>query len=467
MTMALKRLVETSILFALGGCVIAEPPVPPLASVAPAGQWRTATSAPGGAPAGDVVAAEWWRGYGDPILTALVERALANNNDIATAAARVREAAAIERQAGAQLLPSVTAGAVGAHSKTLTAFGTTSIGSSIEPQAQVAWQIDLFGRLADLQGAARERYLASEAARDATLLSVAAGTASGYITLRGLDARLQVARATLDARTEALRLARSRARAGYTSDLELTQAQAEYEATAQIVPQVERAIAAQENGLSVLLGESPRSIERGSALSDISIPAVPAGLPSALLRRRPDIEQAERLLAASDRTLSAQRKAYLPNVQLNGSAGILAATGLGDAKNLFSIGGSILAPIFDGGRARFAADAAAAQRDQAAFAYRGVVLTAFQEVENSLATLDRLAVEAGHVRGQRDALASVLKHATNRYRAGYADYLTQLDAQRGLLAAELALIQNEADRLSATVALYRALGGGWAQGERP
>jgi len=463
MSTALKRLAASAALLTLAGCMIAEPPVPPQASVAPAPQWRTVTDAP----AGSRVDAEWWRTYGDPVLTALVERTIANNTDIATAAARVREAAAVERQASAQLLPTASAGAVGARSKSLTAFGTTSVVSSIEPQAQVAWQVDLFGRLGDLSGAARERYLASEAARDAATLSVSAATASGYIILRGLDARLQVARATMTGRAEALRLARSRARAGYTSDLELTQAQAEYEATAQIVPQVERAIATQENSLSVLLGDNPRAIERGAALSEIALPVVPAGLPSDLLRRRPDIAQAERLLAASDRTLSAQRKAYLPNVQLSGSAGILAATGLADAKSLFSIGGSVLAPIFDGGRARFAADAAAAQRDQAAFAYRGAVLTAFQEVENALATLDRLAMEATHIRGQRDALAAVLKHATNRYRAGYADYLTQLDAQRGLLAAELALVQNEADRLSATVALYRALGGGWAPAERP
>jgi len=444
----------------LGGCMIAEPPAPKQASVAPAADWRTET--PRTAP----ITAGWWRGYGDPALNKLVARALANNNDIALAAARVREAAATERQARAQLFPNVSAGATGAHSRTLTAFGTESVGSSIEPQATVAWQIDLFGRLADLRGAARERYLASEDARDATALSVAAATASGYVTLRALDARLQVAKDTLVARADALRLAKSRAQAGYTSNLEFTQAQAEYEATAQIVPQAERAIAAQENALSILLGENPRAIARGVALGGLLVPPVPAGLPSDLLRRRPDIAQSERLLAASDRNLAAQRKGYLPNVSLTGSAGVLAATGLGDPVELFSIGGSILAPIFDAGRARATADAAAAQRDQAAFAYRGTVLTAFQETETALSNLDRLAVEQEHVRTQRDALAAVLKHATNRYRAGYADYLTQLDAQRGLLAAELALAQNQLDRLTASIALYRAMGGGWTAEER-
>jgi NodT family efflux transporter outer membrane factor (OMF) lipoprotein len=376
----------------------------------------------------------------------------------------VREAAANEAQARAQFFPTVNAGATGAHARTLSPFGVPTVGTNAEPLAQMTWQVDLFGRLADLRGAARARYLASVAAHDAAALSVAAATASGYITLRALDARLQVTRETLAARTEALRLARSRAEAGYTSRLELMQATAEYEATAQIVPQLERAIATQENGLSVLQGTNPYAVERGLALSALPVPVVPAGLPSDLLRRRPDIAQAENALAASDLTLSAQRKAYLPNLQLTGSAGRLFATGLANPVNLFSIGGSILAPIFDAGRARAGADAAAAQRDQAAFAYRGVALAAFQEVDSALVALDRLNAESAHVQAQRNALADALRHARNRYRAGYSDYLTELDAQRGLLSADLALVQNRSDRLTASVTLYRALGGGWDAG---
>lgn len=447
----------------LTGCMIAEPPAPSAANVVPAASWR---SAPPGdlAGTGATVAADWWQSYGDPVLTSLVERALANNNDIAIAAARVREAEAARRQAEAQLFPTVNAGATASHTRSLSAFGAPVVGSNAEPQVQVAWQADLFGRLADLRGAARDRYLASQAARVATRLSVAAATASGYVTLRGLDARLGVVRQTLVARTQALELARSRTRAGYTSNLEESQAQAEYEAAAQIVPQVERAIAAQENALSLLTGEVPHAIDRGRALSALVLPPIPAGLPSELLRRRPDILQSELLLAASDRNLASQRKGYLPNIQLTGNVGILFVKGLADPVRLFSLGASVLAPIFDGGRARAGADAAAAQRDQAVFAYRGTVLTAFQEVENALVTLDRLNAERGNVEAQRDALAQALRHATNRYRAGYSDYLTQLDAQRGLLSAELALVQNQSDRLTASITLYRVLGGGWQAG---
>ncbi|MFD1961028.1 TolC family protein [Novosphingobium panipatense] len=197
---------------------------------------------------------------------------------------------------------------------------------------------------------------------------------------------------------------------------------------------------------------------RGARLDALTLPAIPAGFPSELLRRRPDILQAELLLAASDRNLSSQRKGFLPNVQLTGTGGILFVEGLSDPVTLFSAGASVLAPIFEGGRIRAGADAAAAQRDQAAFSYRGTVLTAFQEVENALAALDRLTGESAQVLARRDALAQTLRHASNRYQAGYSDYLTQLDAQRGLLDAELALVQNRSDRLIASVTLYRALG---------
>ena len=190
----------------------------------------------------------WWRGFGDPVLAALVERALANNSDIAIAAARVREARANERLARAQLLPTLDAGAAAGRSRSVSSFGTPLVQTFAQPQLQAGYEIDLFGRLADSASAARSGYLASEAARDAARLSVAGATASRYITLLGLDARLGVARDTLAARGTALRLATSRDRAGYSPRLELQQAQAEYDATAQIIPQIEASIARAEDG---------------------------------------------------------------------------------------------------------------------------------------------------------------------------------------------------------------------------
>lgn len=441
---------------ALCGCMLANRPPPPAASISPPQKWRVS--------AGPTVEIEreWWRGYGDPVLDELIERALANNADVAIAAARVREAQAQERQARSRLFPSLDLAVGGARARSLTAFGTPATGSSVEPQLQAGWEADLFGRVRNLAGAARQQYFASEAAHDAVILSVASATASAYITLCALDARLKVTRDTLVARREALHIAESRARVGYSSRLDLAQAQAEYESTAQTIPQLELAIAQQENALSSLIGEPPGSIERGVALGELRIPPIPAGLPADVLRRRPDIAQAEYQLAASDLSLAASRKAFLPNVQLTGTAGAVFASGLeDDPVSLFSLGASVLAPIFDGGLASAQRDEAAALRDQAAFTYRSTVLAALNEVEDSLIALQRLEEQAEHVEAQRNALAEAFRHATNRYRAGYSPHLDQLDAQRGLLSAELSLVQIQADGLTASVDLYRAMGGGW------
>ncbi|MCI0570015.1 MAG: TolC family protein, partial [Myxococcaceae bacterium] len=244
---------------------------------------------------------------------------------------------------------------------------------------------------------------------------------------------------------------------------ELTQAEAELEAAAQRVPALELAIRRQENALRVLTGEVPGPIERGSALDALSLPTVPAGLPSELLRRRPDIAQAEAQLAASDANLAAARAQFLPQVRLGASLSALVSSALRyDPITLWNLGGSILAPIFNGGRLQAQADAAAARRDQAAWAYRGVTLTAFAEVESGLEAVQRLEQQGEHARAQRDVLARSLRLAHNRYTAGYASYLEELDAQRGLLSAQLAVIQIAESQLSATVSLYQALGGGWS-----
>lgn len=429
-----------------------------LAPVAPPAAWRTDAG-----PTAPLDKA-WWQAFGDPALTALVERALANNLDIAVAAARVRDARAQERLARAQLLPTFDAAIAGTYSRSINAFGEAVDQETASPQVQAAWEADLFGRLSDQLSAARSAWLASQAARDAVRLSVAGTAASGYITLLALDARLAVARQTLEARGEALRLARSRTDAGYSPRLELAQAEAEYQATAQIVPPLEQAITRQENALRLLVGEVPGAVARGTTLTRLAEPAIPDGLPSDLLRRRPDIAQAELQLAASGSALAAARKRFLPQLRLTGSGGLAWSSLLpDDPLTLFSLGGSVLAPIFEGGRLRAGAESAAAQRDQAAFAYRRATLAAFRDVDDALAIARHSDEQAQILTAQREALANGLRLATNRYKAGYSPYLEQLDAQRGLLGAELSLIQARADALNARVALYQAMGGGWSR----
>jgi NodT family efflux transporter outer membrane factor (OMF) lipoprotein len=426
-----------------------------VAPVAPPVAWRT--------DAGPTAALErdWWRAFGDPALAALVERALANNNDIGVAAARVREVRANVALARAQTLPAIDATLGGGRSRSVNPFGQPVEQNFAQPQVQIAYEVDLFGRLDDQKAAARELYFASEAAHDAVRLSVAAATAANYVTLRSLDARLEVARATVQARAESLRIAKSRVGSGYSPKLELEQAQAEYDATAQIVPQIELAIARTEDALGLLVGETPQAIGRGAALAALTVPPVPDGLPSDLLRRRPDVAQAEYQLAATDHNLAAARKRFLPQLRLSSAAGAAFSTLLADPITIWSVGGSILAPIFQGGRLTAQAEAAGAQRDQAAFAYRRTALTAFREVEDALAAVRLIDRQILFAQSQRDALAEGLRLATNRYREGYSPYLEQLDAQRGLLGAELSLIQLRADALSARIQLFQAMGGGW------
>nr|WP_295563604.1 efflux transporter outer membrane subunit [uncultured Sphingomonas sp.] len=442
---------------ALAACIGPRPPAPVAATVAPPPAWRTTLGQ------GQPIQADWWNAFGDPVLTDLVARALANNVDLALAASRIDEARAAARLAAAQRTPTLGGSLPSTTGQTVSPFGTPSDALGAQPLITASYDLDLFGRLRQASRAAQAQLLASEGARDTVRLAIASGVASNYIALRALDQRLAVAQQTLAARTEALRIARRRAETGYTSNLELHQAEAEYRATQQLVPAAQLAISRQENALSLLLGENPGAIPRGAPLDRLTPPPIPDGLPADLLRRRPDLFQAEQTLVAADRSLDSARAAMLPNIALTGSAGVVLSTKLADPIGVFSIGASILSPIFDGGRLRAQSDAATARRDQAAFAYRRTALVAFQEVDNALAGVQRSGEQATALGLQVDALAAALRNATNRYRAGYTSYIEQLDAQRGLLTAELALVQARADRLTAYAQLYQAMGGGWSR----
>jgi NodT family efflux transporter outer membrane factor (OMF) lipoprotein len=403
---------------------------------------------------------DWWTGFGDPVLTRLVELALAYNRDIAAAAGRVQEARAQEALARSQEFPSLNFASNTSRSRTYNALGQLSTTTTNQRVFQAAYEVDLFGRIAEQVQAAHAGTQASEAARDAAALSVAAATASGYITLRALDSRLAILERTVVSRREAMRVARERADAGYTSDLERRQAEAEYEGTVQQVPQVQLAIERQEHALALLTGSSPAAVARGLALEQLHAPPAPDSLPSAVVRARPDVAQAERTLAGADASLAAARAQFLPTLQLSASAGTLAVTHLPQAA-IWSLGASVLAPIFNGGRIEAQVETAEARRVQAVAAYERAVLTAFREVEDNLSVVARTREQRLHLEAQRAALADALFHAGRRYRAGYSPYLEQLDAQRGVLNAELAVVQARADELNGLVALSQAVGGGW------
>lgn len=444
----------------LGACVSVAPP--PTFDAPPAA-WR---DAPG---AGIAVQRDWWRGYNDPALSRLVETALEHNTDLRLAAARVAEARALLDAQGAQQWPTLDLAGSATRARSVgAATGRPNLSTVSQPQFQAAYEVDLWGRLSSLTDAARANLLASQTGADSVRLSVAAAVASGYLGLRASDARLDVARRTLASRENALKLAQRRYDTGYTSRLELAQAQAEYRATAQVVPQLALAIRRQEDALSVLLGRAPQPIERGRPLAEIAAPALPAaGVPSQLLRRRPDIAQGEAQIAASDASLAAARAQLLPSLRLTGSIGSLESSLLhGDPIRVWSVGGSVLAPLFNAGRLRAGVRASAARRDQAVLGYQKTVLTAFAEVEDAMAAITHLREQREQAVQQQQALAEALRIAHNRYNEGYASYLEELDAQRNLFNAELTALQLQGDALTAEVNLYKALGGGWEAAAR-
>ncbi|RJG22856.1 efflux transporter outer membrane subunit, partial [Massilia cavernae] len=399
--------------------------------------------------------------FGDASMNELVDKALARNTDVLLSIARVDEARALAQAADSARLPTLNAGAgIGAsHS-----LGPTGISThrSIQPELQASWELDLWDRVRAQSRASSLQYLASQAERDGVALAVAASTARAWVTLLALDEQLRITRGTADARAEALRLASDQARVGYISQLQLTQAQSEHEAVLQAIPQLELAVRRQENALRVLTGEAPGAIARTASLPALRLPALPSALPSELLVRRPDVVQRELLLAATDAALDARRAAFMPQVNLSASIGALLTNGLDyNPETIWSLGGSILAPVFNAGRLAAQVDAATAQRDQAAYAYRGTVLAAFGEVENTLGGVGRLEEQMEHSQKRRAVLARTLDFARDRYQAGYAPYLEVLDAQRALYQVQLDAVTLRQNQLNNVIDLYRALGGGW------
>ena len=444
--------VATSAL-ALSACAPTLQEAPVGTSVAPPTEWRTSlgVTAP--------IEREWWDAFGDPQLSRLVEQARANNADVQIAAARVEEARATERGSRGFLLPSVGAGVEGGVRREVSPFGQAQTSVAAQPAFRASYEVDLFGKNAARIDAAEAGVAASSAGAEAARLSVSAATATGYITLLALDRRLSVLEETLVVRQEAVKFARDRAEVGYTSQLPLRQAEAEYQATAQLLPQLKAQIARQENALSVLTGELPGAIMRGGTLEDLRRPPAPAILPSELLRRRPDVAAAEYRVAAGDANMRVARADFMPSIDLGAAAGLVISDLLADPLGVWSLGGSILAPIFQGGKLQAQLDGATAQRDEAAWAYRSAVLNAFREVEDRMAVLANLKAQEVALEAQKVAVADALRHARNRYRAGYTPYIEQVDAQRALLGAELSLVQVRADELTALVGLYQAMGG--------
>ena len=425
-----------------------------------------------GAPAAGAPIAnrEWWSALQDDALRSLLEEALRSGYDVRLAALRVEEARAALGIAKSEFYPGVQASA--GYSRTHQSdfpFGPIDDQALYDVNIGASWEIDLWGRIRRLKEAALARYLATEEAQKGVQLTLAAEVASGYFQLRALDFQLEIARRTADAFQGTQDLFDRRFAAGLASPLETSSAAASLASTKATIPELERRIAAQENFLNLLAGRNPGEIARGKPLEDqIVPPQVPAGIPSDLLLRRPDLLQAEQELIAANADVGVAVAEFFPRISLTAAFGGLApAVGdlFSDGKT-WSVGAGLLTPVFQGGRLKHNKRGAEARFEMAKVQYERSVTNAFGEVATALVAYDKLAVMEQEQTKAVAAYREAFRVSNSRYLSGLSDYLDVLQAQRQLYPAEQALAQTRYERLATLVDLFRALGGGWEEADR-
>lgn len=411
--------------------------------------------------------AAWWRQFGDQALDRLIESALQGNLDLQLAAARVDQYLGQLQTTRADFFPQV--GAAGSALRTDdTETGLSPGGSGTYNYYQgtlnATWEIDLWGRIRRASEAARAELLASEAGRRAVLLSLTANTASAYIALRGLDRQLEIARDTEKVYAESLRIFRLRRQHGTISQLEVSQVESQYEVARQAIPRYEAAVARQEHLLAVLLGRNPGAITRGKSIDELIVPGIPAGLPSELLERRPDIMQAEQALIAANARIGVARALYFPRLSLTGAFGTASIHSdrlFEGPAEVWQLSGEVLAPIFTFGAIEGQVKAAEAVQRQTLFAYRQTILNAFRETEDALVGTAKGREQLASQTRQVAALGTYAELARRQYEAGKTGYLQVLDADRALFDGQLSRVQTQATTLISLVDVYRAMGGGW------
>ncbi|MEE9099764.1 MULTISPECIES: AdeC/AdeK/OprM family multidrug efflux complex outer membrane factor [Pseudomonas] len=451
----------------LSGCSLIpdyERPEAPVAAAYPQGEaYDAAKPANAGADIG------WREFFKDPQLQRLIEVSLENNRDLRVAALNIEAYRAQYRIQRADLFPAVDAGVSGSRQHVpgrLSQTGSSTISSQYGATLGVtAWEIDLFGRLRALRDQALEQYFASEEARRSTQTSLVANVANAYLTLRADQAQLELARNTLATYQKSYDLTKRSYEVGAASALDLSQSQTSVERARAISMQYTRLVAQDQNALVLLLGSGlPADLPQGRGLDDELLASVPAGLPSDLLQRRPDILQAEHQLKAANANIGAARAAFFPSISLTANAGSLSP----DLSGLFDAGSgswlfqpSISLPIFNAGALRASLDLAKVQKDINVAQYEKAIQTAFSEVADGLAARGTFGEQLQAQRALVEASDRYYRLADKRYRTGVDNYLTLLDAQRSLFSAQQQLISDRLNQLTSEVNLYKALGGGW------
>ena len=409
---------------------------------------------------------KWWEVFEDETLQGLIGTALEQNYDVRIAAARIVQARAQLGITRADQLPTVSASAATANQRIPRSLSSPAVDTNFNQLSVSAeWELDFWGKFRRATEAARAVLLASEWARQEVIRTVVSDVASAYFQLRELDLELEVSRQTLASRRDSLRLTQRLADGGARSLLDVRQAEQLVFGAAASIPDLEQRIEQQENFVSTLLGNNPQGVPRGRRLTEQPhAPEVPAGLPSALLERRPDIRQAEQEVVASNATIGVARADYFPQIALTGIGGFQSAalsSLISGPAGLWTLGASVAQPIFQGGRLRSRVQLAEAQRQEAALEYQRTIQQAFREVSDALIAYRK----SQEFRVEQEQLARSAEDATRlsnlRYTGGAASYLEVLDSDSRKFAAQLTLAQAQLNELQSMVRIYRALGGGW------
>jgi multidrug efflux system outer membrane protein len=412
----------------------------------------------------------WWKQFQDPVLDQLIDEALKYNTNIQIAAANVEQAAALLTQTRSQLFPAIGYGAGAQRERTREPAFASLIpnypnpASAYQAALQASWEIDLWGRIRRQSEAAYANVLATDEARRGVILSLVAQVANSYLQLRGLDAQLEVAKKTLGTYKESVDLFTLQFQYGQVSMMNVAQAQSQYETAAAQIPLIESQIAQTQNSLAVLIGRDPGPILRGKSVYDLKLPQVPQGVPSQLLERRPDLNQAEQQLIAANAQIGAAKALYFPTISLTGAFGNASA----DLSKLFtgparvwSYAGTLAGPIFTFGAVSGQVAQAEAGQQAALLNYQLSIRNAFADVDNALVANSKLQEQLDAQVKLVAALQQYSDLARMQYDGGYTSYSTVLQAEQALFPAQLNLASIRAQVFASAVNIYKAMGGGW------
>jgi multidrug efflux system outer membrane protein len=406
----------------------------------------------------------WWDLFGEPELDTLIFIALEHNRDILIAMSRIEQAYAVLGVSKADLFPRFGYELSGSYGDPHPAGTGSGAGGLVTITPSVYWELDFWGKVRRSNQAARAEIAASEEALKLVQVGIITAVADGYFQLLDFDQRLEISKRTWETRKESLKIIDQRFRMGVVPEIDLNQAQQQEAIAATAIPYYERMVARTENYLNILLGRNPRHLDRGLLEADRSVPEIPLGIPSELLQRRPDLVRAEQLFYAETARIGVAQAMRFPSFSITGALGLASSdlTNLLSGESvIYSLGGSILGPIFNWGKNKRRVEIQKEVADQALYRYEQSVLNAFREVDDALIDVDTYSRELESRLRQRTAAMHAASLSRARYDGGQTAYLEVLDTERSLFNAELDAAAARRNQLSAYVFLYKALGGGW------